>query len=118
MVAGGFRTGFPDVNVTIEDQIAEGDGVATRWTSLRRLFMLPEMRRVNVAALSLLVPGWGQFEQRRPRAGYAFLVWAVVACAVALASPSTGVPVAVAVLDLIVVTVWSAVDAFLASPRE
>jgi steroid delta-isomerase-like uncharacterized protein len=28
-----FRTAFPDLNSTIEDQIAEGDTVVTRWTS-------------------------------------------------------------------------------------
>jgi steroid delta-isomerase-like uncharacterized protein len=27
----GFRTGFPDITISIEDQIAEGDKVATRW---------------------------------------------------------------------------------------
>jgi len=29
----GLRTGFPDLNLTIEDQIAEGDMVVTRWTA-------------------------------------------------------------------------------------
>ncbi len=29
---GGFRNAFPDFRSTIEDQIAEGDKVATRWT--------------------------------------------------------------------------------------
>lgn len=28
-----LRNGFPDLHVTIEDQIAEGDKVATRWTA-------------------------------------------------------------------------------------
>jgi len=28
-----LRTGFPDYNVTIEDEIAEGDKVAVRWTA-------------------------------------------------------------------------------------
>lgn len=27
-----YRTAFPDANITIEDQIAEGDKVVTRWT--------------------------------------------------------------------------------------
>jgi steroid delta-isomerase-like uncharacterized protein len=27
-----YRTAFPDLNVTVEDAIAEGDKVATRWT--------------------------------------------------------------------------------------
>ena len=29
----GFRAAFPDIEVTVEDQIAEGDGVVTRWTA-------------------------------------------------------------------------------------
>ena len=29
---GEFRSAFPDFHTTIEDQIAEGDRVATRWT--------------------------------------------------------------------------------------
>ena len=28
-----LRTGFPDLHLTIEDQIAEGDMVVTRWTA-------------------------------------------------------------------------------------
>jgi steroid delta-isomerase-like uncharacterized protein len=28
-----LRTGFPDLHVTVEDQIAEGDMVVTRWTA-------------------------------------------------------------------------------------
>lgn len=29
----GLRAGFPDLTLTIEDQIAEGDMVVTRWTA-------------------------------------------------------------------------------------
>ena len=28
-----FRSGFPDLHFTIEDQVAEGDIVVTRWTA-------------------------------------------------------------------------------------
>jgi len=31
--AQGYRTAFPDLQVTVEDQIAEGDKVTTRWTA-------------------------------------------------------------------------------------
>jgi steroid delta-isomerase-like uncharacterized protein len=31
--ADGYRTAFPDVRLTIDDQIAEGDRVVTRWTA-------------------------------------------------------------------------------------
>lgn len=27
-----FKTAFPDLNVTVEDELAEGDKVSTRWT--------------------------------------------------------------------------------------
>ena len=29
----GYRDAFPDLKITIEDQIAEGDSVVTRWTA-------------------------------------------------------------------------------------
>lgn len=28
---GAFRTGLPDIQITVEDQVAEGDKVVTRW---------------------------------------------------------------------------------------
>lgn len=31
-IINGFRTAFPDIHVTIEDQIAEGDKVVSHWT--------------------------------------------------------------------------------------
>jgi len=30
---GGLREAFPDISFTIEDQVAEGDRVVTRWTA-------------------------------------------------------------------------------------
>jgi predicted ester cyclase len=30
---GRLREGFPDVILTVEDQVAEGDKIATRWTA-------------------------------------------------------------------------------------
>ncbi len=33
MVATPFRVAFPDVRVVVEDQIAEGDRVVTRWSA-------------------------------------------------------------------------------------
>jgi steroid delta-isomerase-like uncharacterized protein len=32
-VVSGYRAAFPDLEVTIDDQIAEGDRVVTRWTA-------------------------------------------------------------------------------------
>ena len=31
-MAGGFFTAFPDLELTIQDEVAEGDRVAVRWT--------------------------------------------------------------------------------------
>jgi steroid delta-isomerase-like uncharacterized protein len=33
MVIAGYRAAFPDLTMTVEDQIAEGDEVVTRWTA-------------------------------------------------------------------------------------
>jgi steroid delta-isomerase-like uncharacterized protein len=33
MVVGAYRTAFPDVQMTIDDQVAEGDKVVTRWSA-------------------------------------------------------------------------------------
>ena len=33
-MAATYRAAFPDLHVTIEDQIAEGDKVVTRWTAV------------------------------------------------------------------------------------
>ena len=32
-VVQGYRTAFPDLNLTVDEQIAEGDRVCTRWTA-------------------------------------------------------------------------------------
>ncbi len=31
--AQGYRSAFPDVRITVEDQLADGERVATRWTA-------------------------------------------------------------------------------------
>jgi steroid delta-isomerase-like uncharacterized protein len=31
--AQGYRSAFPDVQITVEDQLADGERVATRWTA-------------------------------------------------------------------------------------
>lgn len=57
MVAG-FRLAFPDVHMTIEDQIAEGDRVATRYTfrgtHLGDLMGIPPSgRRVEMSGITI-----------------------------------------------------------------
>lgn len=69
----------------------------------------------NAAALSFLVPGWGQFEQHRARAGAFFMAWAVLSVLLALFSPLLGIPTSLVWLDLVAVTLWSSVDALVAS---
>ena len=71
----------------------------------------------NAAALSLLVPGWGQFEQGRLRAGRTFLTWGGLAGVVALLALSGSLPGAVAGLEVVLVTLWSGVDALIADLR-
>ena len=43
------RTRYPDLHLTIEDQIAEGDKVATRWTSS----MTHNGRRVRLEGITI-----------------------------------------------------------------
>jgi steroid delta-isomerase-like uncharacterized protein len=73
-IAGPFRAGFPDLKVTIEDQIAEGDKVVTRWSasgtntgSLQGMPATGKTVRVtgaNVARLSegKIVESWFNFD--------------------------------------------------------
>jgi steroid delta-isomerase-like uncharacterized protein len=74
MVAAPLRAGFPDLDVTIEDQIAEGDKVVTRWsargtnsTSLRG--MPPTGKTVSVTGANVarfaggqIVESWFNFD--------------------------------------------------------
>ncbi|HVL98529.1 MAG TPA: ester cyclase [Egibacteraceae bacterium] len=53
-----FRNAFPDLHVRIDEQIAEGDKVATRWTMTGRhdgdLFGIPATgRQVEVTGISI-----------------------------------------------------------------
>lgn len=65
-----LRTAFPDIQVTVEDQIAEGDEVTTRWTCRGThrgpfLNVPPTGKHVEIAGLTVfrlangkLVEGW------------------------------------------------------------
>ncbi len=64
----------------------------------------------NAAALSLLVPGWGQHDQGRT-VGRLFLGWAVLSILVVAYGPAVGVPSVLGWGDLGLATVWSAFDA-------
>ncbi len=62
------RTGFPDLHVTIEEMIAEGDKVATRWTyrgthkgELREI--PPTGRQVTVTGINIARIAGGKIEE-------------------------------------------------------
>jgi steroid delta-isomerase-like uncharacterized protein len=73
MIAG-FRSAFPDVNMRIEDQIAEGDRVATRYTftgtHMGNLMGIPpsgksvSMTGITIARIAdgKMVEGWVVYE--------------------------------------------------------
>lgn len=72
---GMFRSAFPDTQMTIEDQIAEGDTVVTRWTATGthtgELMGIPATgKQVTVTGIDVnrfaggqIVEAWGQFDQ-------------------------------------------------------
>jgi hypothetical protein len=70
----------------------------------------------NAAALSLVVPGWGQHDQGRAVAGCLFLGWAVFSILAAAYGTVIGMPSVLGWADSVVATVWSAVDAFFHDP--
>jgi len=69
-----YRTAFPDTNLTIEDQIAEGDLVVTRWTAAGthrgELFGMPATgKQVKVTGIFIdrladgkIVESWGEYD--------------------------------------------------------
>ncbi len=53
-----YRSAFPDAEITIEDQLAEGDKVATRWTGRgthegELMGVSPSGNRVEVAGITI-----------------------------------------------------------------
>jgi len=66
---------------------------------------------LNDALLSLVLPGWGQFEQRRHRLAVLQMTWAVLAVLALVLAPALGWPRVLGLLDLVLVTAWSVADA-------
>jgi steroid delta-isomerase-like uncharacterized protein len=70
-----YRTAFPDLRITVDEQIAEGETVVTRWTATGthegELMGIPATGKqattagVNINRISggKLVEGWGLFDQ-------------------------------------------------------
>ena len=71
---GMYRSAFPDVHVQIEDQIAEGDRVVTRWTGTgthtgELMGIAPTGKRVTLPGMEIvriangkLVEGWEGYD--------------------------------------------------------
>ena len=58
MLMGAFRAVFPDIHYSVEDMVAEGDTVATRWTMTGSqqgefLGIPPSGKRVAVAGIQI-----------------------------------------------------------------
>jgi steroid delta-isomerase-like uncharacterized protein len=74
---GTYREAFPDVRFTIEAQIAEGDRVATRWTSTAThagelMGAAPTGKRVTLTGIAIdrfeggkIVEGWRSWDMLR-----------------------------------------------------
>jgi steroid delta-isomerase-like uncharacterized protein len=71
---GMYQSAFPDAEITIEDQVAEGDTVATRWTARAThqgelLGVPPSGNRVEVTGITIsrieggkVVEEWDQYD--------------------------------------------------------
>jgi steroid delta-isomerase-like uncharacterized protein len=69
-----YRTAYPDTHFTINDQIAEGDKVATRWTAIGThlgdlMGIAPTGKRVTVTGMTInriengkIVETWNNFD--------------------------------------------------------
>ena len=70
-----YRTAFPDLRITVDEQFAEGETVITRWTATGtnegELMGMPATgKQVTTAGINInrisggkLVEGWGLFDQ-------------------------------------------------------
>jgi steroid delta-isomerase-like uncharacterized protein len=70
-----YRTAFPDLRITVDEQFAEGETVITRWTATGtnegELMGMPATgKQATVAGINInrisggkLVAGWGLFDQ-------------------------------------------------------
>lgn len=63
-----YRTAFPDLHFTIEDQVAEGDLVATRWTATGThqgdlLGIAPTGRAVRTTGISIVRLAEGRLQE-------------------------------------------------------
>ena len=70
-----YRTAFPDLRITVDEQVAEGETIVTRWTATGtnegELMGIPATGKqattagININRISggKLVEGWGLFDQ-------------------------------------------------------
>jgi steroid delta-isomerase-like uncharacterized protein len=69
-----YRTAFPDVHITVNDQFAEGDKVATRWTATgthkgQLMGIAPTNKHATVSGISIdryqngkVVEAWASYD--------------------------------------------------------
>ena len=70
-----FLSAFPDTQMTVEDELADGDKVATRWTATgthtgELMGIPPTGKQVTVTGMDInrlvggkIVEHWGEFDQ-------------------------------------------------------
>jgi steroid delta-isomerase-like uncharacterized protein len=76
MFVQSFRTAFPDVHITIDDQLADGDKTVARWTMTGTqtgpfLGMPPTGRKINASGIEICrydadgkrIEGWSSFDR-------------------------------------------------------
>jgi steroid delta-isomerase-like uncharacterized protein len=68
-ILAAFRSAFPDLNVTTEDMVAEGDKVVTRWTARgthqgELLGIAPTGREVRIKGIDVLRIAEGRIVER------------------------------------------------------
>jgi hypothetical protein len=66
---------------------------------------------LNAALLSFVLPGWGQFEQRRTGLARLQMAWAIVALLLLMLAPALPWPRALTLIDWALVAAWSVADA-------
>ena len=59
-LAAAYRVAFPDLSITIEDQVAEGDRVVTRWTA--RGTHIGDLWRIPATGNGRILESWANWD--------------------------------------------------------
>jgi steroid delta-isomerase-like uncharacterized protein len=70
LLIGGYRAGFPDLQMTADDIVAEGDKVVVRWTARGTntgplMNMPPSGKQATVTGISILTIAGGKVAEQR-----------------------------------------------------